>query len=395
MPYICLTKPLANGTVQVLDLKPNTSQANTSVLRNGAADATWLPHYETVDGHPVLRQPTTPAQSKYVNRVQNKTVQLGATGMVLADCEGLSAYLVDRVEVGGLDQAATTVTCAAVEVDDTVTISGVVFKAVLTINVDHTKAGTVGDPILFDQGNGGTTAATGLKAALDAAGVIAKLKTAIGGNKFVAAAVTDAIVTLSARDGASALLGVAGDAITVASSNATRLACAAARLTRRHEFWTPALQGTVSAALIAHMDAGLALDLASINAGLASLAGAELTTSGGSRSVGTVADILSIMAGRGFRLLAFPFESTTPNAKFTNSHTWSATTHGSFTRSVRKYDKDRSKTFKGPVSQVEIKPIRATLDTGAFQISLAQGHLYQLTRTGTVIVYADDGSVLS
>ena len=76
MPYICLAQNLPDGTVQILDLKPNSSQRNT------------------------IYEP--PGQTKYVNRALNGTLVYTTAGVTMGSVAGLSAYLVDRVApVGG------------------------------------------------------------------------------------------------------------------------------------------------------------------------------------------------------------------------------------------------------------------------------------------------------
>lgn len=81
MPYICLTRTdIPNGTLQVLDLFPNTS------LRNGVSDPK--------------------GQTKYVNRLQNDSVRLTGTATA-AEFKGLAAYLIDVV-ADGTDGGALT-----------------------------------------------------------------------------------------------------------------------------------------------------------------------------------------------------------------------------------------------------------------------------------------------
>lgn len=80
MPYICLARTdIPDGTVQILDLKPNTSNRN------------------------LIYEP--PGQTRYVNRAVNETpVAIPATGAVAEDVNGLRAYLADRfdpVNLGG------------------------------------------------------------------------------------------------------------------------------------------------------------------------------------------------------------------------------------------------------------------------------------------------------
>jgi hypothetical protein len=71
MPYICLRRSdIPAGTLQVLDLWPNTSQRNQAIDPAG--------------------------QTKYVNRYQNDTLAVSG-GATVAAYSGLAAYLVDHV----------------------------------------------------------------------------------------------------------------------------------------------------------------------------------------------------------------------------------------------------------------------------------------------------------
>ncbi|NBR01268.1 MAG: hypothetical protein EBT79_07510 [Actinobacteria bacterium] len=71
MPYICLSRSdIPDGTLQVLDLWPNTSQRNQAIDPAG--------------------------QTKYVNRYQNDTLALSGTATA-AEYKGLAAYFVDHV----------------------------------------------------------------------------------------------------------------------------------------------------------------------------------------------------------------------------------------------------------------------------------------------------------
>jgi len=212
MPYICLSQDLPDGTVQVLDLKPNTSQRSLT--------------YEP------------PGQTQYVNRVQNNTVVPDAVGVTMAATVGLRAYLVDRVE----------------------------------------------------------------------------------------------------PDGGS---------------------------------WTAADQATVSDALVARLDAGLALTLADIDTVIQATFGGSDLDGAGSDSTGTVEDVLSILAGREYVL----------GAGFTKGDggVWDTTQRGSFTDSVIHNDPDLDGPIGGVATDVERKPIVTTVHSSALSISMAVGHLATLT----------------
>lgn len=77
MPYICLARTdIPDGTVQVLDLKPNTSQRN------------------------LIYEP--PGQTRYVNRAVNEAPQASPNGEAQADVNGLRAYIADRFDPANL-----------------------------------------------------------------------------------------------------------------------------------------------------------------------------------------------------------------------------------------------------------------------------------------------------
>jgi hypothetical protein len=74
MPYICLARnDIPDGTIQILDLSPNTSQRS------------------------LIYEP--PGQTKYVNRALDEApTNVPATGAVVADFLGLQAYIADRFD---------------------------------------------------------------------------------------------------------------------------------------------------------------------------------------------------------------------------------------------------------------------------------------------------------
>ena len=106
-------------------------------------------------------------------------------------------------------RASGTVTCAAVQADDTVTINGVTFTA--------KASGATGDQWNITGGNNTATAAA-LAAAINAS-------TTVGVAGIVTASASLAVVTVQAIQA-----GRTGNAITLASSDGTRLAVSAAKL---------------------------------------------------------------------------------------------------------------------------------------------------------------------
>lgn len=105
MPYICLARAdIPDGVLQILDLAPNSSQSIPSLMASG--------------------------ETRYVNRAKSVAGFVSSVGKLNpVHLDGLSAYLVDRVEVGGLEQGSGTITAASPVHGDTVTIGGVVFTA--------------------------------------------------------------------------------------------------------------------------------------------------------------------------------------------------------------------------------------------------------------------------
>jgi hypothetical protein len=130
------------------------------------------------------------------------------------------------------------------------------------------------------------------------------------------------------------------------------------------------------------------MTLTDINTVLLANAGAELTGAGDSISTGTVAELLSVLAGRGYRVLRLPAGSLTPHqfmAIGAPTSQW-AGGGGSFTEAVLTYGNTmqegeiRPATAGGDTVQREYRPIRHTIDTDSLQISLALGTLAAFTR---------------
>lgn len=361
MPYICLaTDNIPDGVLQVLDLSPNTSQRNASI--------------------------DPPGQTRYINRVQNQPLAVNATsGLTTKDARGLTAYLVAKVEPLGLTQATATVTVANAAAADTVTIAGVVFTAVngvpnAALRQWRDVAGT---------GSNANTA-TSLAAAINNAAGQALITAAIGGGVTVTASALAAVVTLTLSSTGSADVADA----TLATSNNARLAKSGAYLALAVGVPSAAAYADAAADLIARVDAGESLEIADVNTVLsASLGGStELTDAGGSRSAGSLAELLDLLAGRGFSLDKGTAIFTTPDT----APVWTAgTSRGSFTASSQVYDTQMQSGELAPVAiggdaeTREIKPVRATQDSGYFQASLQSGHLYQLQNGVTLFPDSD------
>jgi len=368
MPYICLAQALDDGIVQVTDLLPNSS-------RQGVYDP--------------------PGQTRYLTRAANDIATRTAVGTLQQPtASGVSAYLFDNVEPGGLESAGATLTCTGVLAGDLVTINGQVFTAV--------NGGAVAANQTFDMSGGDNATATSLAATINDAASIALMDNAtgqpawaIGG--YASGVALNNVVTLLAltNPAAAARPGPNGD-LPIATSNAVRLlvtgndAAVITQLSRINGNWNTGIVAA-SAALIARVDAGQVLTLAGINAVLTTY-GAELTNAGGSQSDGSVDDILAIMAGRGYRIRRNHVRTGALLQYYVALYPtrWSGTPLGGFTEPVTVYGTGmpNGSTEIGPVGNGSIggsiggmtafrenAGIRHTYDTGPFRVSVAQGHL--------------------
>jgi len=377
MPYICLARgDVPDGVVQVLDLLPNSSQRIPSL--------------------------TPPGESRYVNRVKRGTAGISAAGLLgaVSHLDGLEAYLLDRVEPGGLEQAGGTLIFGAVVANDTVTINGVAFTAVagnaVAANQQFNDVASSG---------GAAATATSFVATLTNAASIASMKAgapAAAADSYAhSGAPAVATVSLVARIGAAAAsLGWKGNTITVATSGATvtGTAITAGRLVRTHETWTQDVQDATADALVARLDAGQDLALADINTVLLAQAGAELTSAGGSQSIGTVAGVLDVLSGRTFRA---PVRDTTGRAAAADVNSdryyiymdstyptfkWHSTSgRGGFTQLVLNNGSGMSdgevkpSTIGGDTENREVGGTRHTYNVDALTASLVVGQLSKLT----------------
>ena len=414
MPYICLARSdIPDGVLQVLDLAPNSSQAIPSL--------------------------SPPGETRYINRVKTGTAVVTAGGTLdQSHLDGLSAYLIDNVEPGGLLNAAGTITilgtCTA---GDQITIGGAVFTAVAALP-DHTirefqdasgSAAACATDLILAINN--TTAVTGGR-------TVMKASTAGGKpvNAYALAADGGAgIVSLTARSstgGDHALVGWAGNTIALATTEPTHITLSDARLTRGLETWTLAAQATATAALVARLDAGSALNLTGINTALSSV-GSELTNAGGSSSRGSVANVLACLAGRTYRIARtsitgaanYYMDATYPTYKFNQSSALGGFEQMVYINGdVMQYGEWKTAAIGGDLVAREVGGIRHTYNVDALSASLLGGQLKSMTGptelwpnseviphfpwgqagflsydTTTaprlVVVYDDDGTVLS
>ena len=157
-------------------------------------------------------------------------------------------------------------------------------------------------------------------------------------------------------------------------------------LNRTHQLWSMTQMMATSAAIIAQMDAGSNLELADINTVLQTNAGGELTAAGGSNSTGVVRELLSILAGRGYRAKRLDAAGVANQyMSVANPLTiWDAKQRGSFTESYAVFGTGmidgeiKPVNIGGDTENREVSGIRQTVDTDSFQVSLTSGTLARL-----------------
>lgn len=373
MPYICLANAtIPDGTIQILDVAPNASQRH--------------PAYDP------------PAQTRYVNRVENDVVVVDTNGAIGATvANGLGAYLTDKVEPGGLEQATATITCVGVQVGDTVTIKGIVFTAQAAQNIALRQ---------FDQSGGDNATATSLRAVLNDDDNQDLVRVAAGQpaahlNVWADADVPIAnALTIRARFDANAVSVGADDivqlgpngSIALATSNAARLVVTTpvtgviTRLARTNETWNGNL-ANATAALIARVDAGSTMQLADIDTVLNAFGGAELTSLATSNSVGVVTELLSILSGRGYRIQRLNAAGTAVNQYMTAAnptYEWNSALLGGFTTAVTVNGLQMTSGEIGPAAiggdteNRETKGITDTYDSTSLRVSQNVGALATL-----------------
>jgi hypothetical protein len=373
MPFICLAQEIADGTVNILDLLPNSSLRNLILDPEG--------------------------QTKYVNRTENEPVATNEAGLVLQDARGLSAYLVDHTEPGGSLTATGTVQVQTSVATNNVIIGGITFVAV--------NGGAVAASQQFNDTASATSdilSAASLVTAINDGASQTLISGANGGVVVAAANGGTDTVTLTAS-----VAGPTGD-LTLSTNSAPTMVLSGAAMARTASVWDPTSLGVATAALIARVDAGLPLTLADIDT-ILSAAGAELTDAGGSNSTGTVAELLSVLSGRGYSISANAVAYTAPGV-------WNPAEVGGFTEGLLTFDTEFNDDPNGTIVQHEVKPIKDTFDGGSLQESVLSGVLARMTQGVTlftdndllppiagqqaqidnarlVTVYNDDGSLLA
>lgn len=419
MPFLCITNQnIPAGVLQVLDLSPNESQLNPSI-----------------DG---------PGQTKYVDPPVTGSLRTVQRATALDSSEalsGLTAYVVDRVQPcsehpSSLAVLITWAAGAAMSAGDTITI-GVAGNDVGVLTAANATDNNA-NPLLvtFDaQGSADVVAgvldtlignAGNLKTALDAALVNAGLTagaitTAVTAGNPQATILT-ITVTYDPADGTECNFasqvtvsfggGIAGledridagyntpaNAQTPEAGNLPDIgAFPDFRLTRPLESWG-ATPGVGSARFLA----GQILDCVASGEGLSAVAMNNMATwaagsiaaastffvaDASSQSSGTLADVLSIVSGRGFEIPADSRLYLTSVVAGTNAQRFDNTERGSFSRQVTV-----SRSVQGnpaaPVNAVtrEFKPIRLTVDGGSLNMSVGDGDLDQLFNSGWFKAY--------
>lgn len=429
MPYICLASLLAKN-VQITDLYPNASQNNN---------------------------PTTgPPQSRYLRTDGVQTASTDSRGNVTGAgaeankpyFDGIGAYLVDRIEPGADEVAEATVTLTGVVAGDQITVKTMVFEFAAGAN-DLAHAGTSADPFIVGLGASDNAAAANLTLAFnDVANVHVPMTGIDVTNTHTEAtnvAAPSAEVLIQPQTGNATLVkGGSGD-FAVEVSNPTRLlldasSAAVGHLVRVNGAWTGTNLKAVSQALFDRVAAGSSLLKADIETVLATVSADLEGDLASSSSNGTVADILSIFAGRVYRIHA-GVNKFTASLGTDNASVWVSASAGGFTTEVFRFDTTfvggewgaSGPSFKfagqaakgGDSTQVEVGAARKTYDSASFQNSLETGQLFQyssgitlfphatyqsqiapndrglrdpqetLTGVRVLTVYADDGSVLA
>jgi len=154
VPFICMIRTdIPNGILQVLDLRPNTSQRN------------------------LIYEP--PGQSKYVNRLVSDTVATSGAGPIITvgRTEGLAAYMIDRVEDqdnAGIALTAARANAIATSLIATMDGGGAVTAAVVNAAI---QAATGGGASTLDGGN--------------STGVLADVLQILAGGEYVVPAGTE------------------------------------------------------------------------------------------------------------------------------------------------------------------------------------------------------------
>jgi hypothetical protein len=241
-----------------------------------------------------------------------------------------------------------------------------------------------GDSMVADDA---AIAASLVAAITDPASIV--LMRAANADVYADATAALAVVTLTAMydDGVNPAIpqvGVAGELTLVVAGVTpgvtTRLILSGDHMERVSAEWTDDLLTTVVNHLLARMDAGLALALGNINTILLADVDADLTGLGVSQSTGTVADVLSVLSGRTYRVNRQHPVTGAYFQYFTAPGVWNPTILGGFTQpvltnSVWQDGEIKALAIGGDTENREVGGYRQTFDGDALALSLAGGTL--------------------
>jgi hypothetical protein len=331
---------------------------------------------------------------------------------------------------GGTLTAAAGATAVVTLVPSVAGIWGAATLAESTAGVNFTLSGaamTYTDPVAANQEFGSAahyegvadpnvSTATSLAATLNNAATDALLE-ATGGSSITAVTGGTDTVTMTADDS-----GTSG-AMTLVSSDPLTIILSGTHLVKAMETWTADLLNAAAAALIARMDAATApMTAVGINAALNAVVGISGIDIEGKSSQASVAEILSVLAGRGYSV---PHNTVKDPTGFS----W-ILGHGSFKIAVPVFGTQmphgewRPASPTGDLDIRERKGIRYTVPGADFTVSLAQGTLAgfangvtlfpdhsltnfaptfyqpgpkiaQVNNARLVVVYDDDGTILA
>ena len=354
MPYICVVRTdLPDGVLQVLDLWPNASQRN--------------PIYDP------------PAQTRYLCRVSNDTVRY-VNGVTQQALDGLGAYLMDRLEPGGLGFATADIDLSSVVAGDVVSIGG----------VDFTATDALPDPALqefYSIAGGGSdlVSATTLIATINDAASQALL--AAAGSTVTAGpggSVGSGDVTVTADTA-----GETGALSLTENTGGTTIIVSVDHLTRPFEAFTFAQINLIAAALVARMDASQTLTTTAVNAAINAVPGVSDTSIASPASGVTLAGLLSILAGRGYRV---PVGATIYSGVGSG---WHMTPAGGFdvigiqNDTIMRQGEWRPVNIGGDPHPMPVRGVTPTYHTSSLDLSLIEGALYRLN--AGVTLYPNTG----
>lgn len=249
MPYICLARnDIPNGSVQVLDLKPNTSQPQPRLApgQTKYVNRTILGDALSVTGTAAF----SPSAAGYLSNSTNTVTTLEAIS-------GLTAYILDAVQP--CNAAAST---ARIRIVNNLAAGNTIS---FTTDVGtYTLTATAGAPGAdqFQVGGSAAATATNITNALNNAGNQANCTTAIG-FQFAAAAVgvnVDITASVTGFASTAALAtNVAADVKFLFGGATVNATYATTRTRRTAEAWNVNTINRVTAAIQAAVDSGAAM----------------------------------------------------------------------------------------------------------------------------------------